>query len=175
MKHLISIILVLLTVFFISCKSNELTREKAKELILAKASFPTTEKGEFQSSSYNALVGLDVPKFEKLKQAGVITYNHDGWYLTAEFTDLGKTFIMGPVTKGNYADKFVDVKTAEINFGEVTGIKSFPEQNMAEVTYTINKKLTPFGLYLFNQKDGLVNKKATFQKYDDGWRLDKIK
>ena len=172
MKQFLILSVTCLIVLLTSCKSNELTREKAKEVILSKTTFPIYQKGEFQTSSYNALVSLDVPKFEKLQQAGYITYTLDGWSLTAELTDKGKQFILGVERKGYYADKFVPVKTCTLEFGEVTGILNIPEQNKAEVNYTVKRTSTPFGQYLFNLSDGEMPHKATFKKYDDGWRME---
>lgn len=161
-----------LSLILFSCKSNELTREKAKEIIITKNNFPSFQKKEFQTSSYHISVNRDVPTFEKLQQAGLITYNLDDLYLTAEFTEKGKEFVVSQERKGYYVDKFVDVKVAILSFGEVTGIQKMSEKNIAEVSYTVNRTCTPFGQYLFNYSDGVVTQKAIFKQYDDGWRME---
>lgn len=163
-----TICLALLT----SCKSKELTREQAKEAILQKIKFPTYEKGDFEAVFYNVSAHLDVPQFEKLQQAGYITYNLDGWWRTAQITEQGKQYVLGPSEDRGYGRTYIPVKTSVFEFGEVTGIQNFPDQNMTEVTYTVKRTTTPFGKYLFGETDGYLDRKAIFRKFDDGWRMD---
>ena len=48
-----------------------------------------------------------------------------------------------------------------------------PEMNIAEVEYTlVRKSITPFGKCNKLEKDSVIDRKATFQKYNDGWRLE---
>ncbi len=74
----------------------------------------------------------------------------------------------------NKAKPYVDgnlVKVSTLEFGEITGIIERGELNIAEVNYTVKRdNITPFGLaYKINPE--ILNRSATFTKFDDGWRI----
>lgn len=77
------------------------------------------------------------------------------------------------------SSQLVGVKLGSVQFGEITGIteSNYGGQNSATVEYKlILSNVTPFGESLPNggsvrDRFGQGNMRATFVKYDDGWRI----
>ena len=62
--------------------------------------------------------------------------------------------------------------TSLIGFDKITGIVMNEDQTTADVDYTLLRSdITMFGEFI-NLEDGeVLERSASFQKYDDGWRL----
>jgi hypothetical protein len=176
----ISFLLALVVFFLCSCSSKELTREKAKQALLDKYHFPNHEEKEFQ-----AFMGYDAtPKerrpWDQLVQEGLLSYQtgESGWYLFASITDKGMEYVTSQRKEGPFGNKafgmtnVYKLRTCEVSFLNVTGIQQIPNENKAEVVYSVQISPTPFGKHLFKLSDGELSRKATFKKYDDGWRLE---
>lgn len=152
--------------------THELTREYAKSQINTKYSFPYYQKGDFELVFYNVLAYVDVPEYDKLQAGGYITYNLDGWWRTAQITENGKQYVLGQARDEGFGRTYISVRTCTIEFGEITGIQTIPEQNLAVVTYTIRRtNVTPFGDIIFQLKNGDIPKQISFAKFDNGWRI----
>jgi hypothetical protein len=75
--------------------------------------------------------------------------------------------------------QLVGVKVGTLQFGEITGIteNNYSGQNSATVEYRlVLSDITPFGEHLpsggsIRDRFGQGNMRATFVKYDDGWRI----
>lgn len=188
-----SILLVTISIFTFSCSSNDLSRSKAAELITKQQKLPLTQtvvlgsyfknassapaSGPFGISSACLVSGdgdkyADVEKAlaelksnglisigEKTERSGECTY----FYATTNLTDEGKKFLV------KESNGIHEVKTCDLNFGEVTGIQIHEQLKTAEVDYTLKvANITPFGKNISTQP---IYRKATFTLYDDGWRI----
>jgi len=197
----ISILLASVSIFMYSCKSDELTRSEAENLIKLKYSLPKDETKEFNfrenagktvyydffddkhdhyelntvkpvNGAFAMLENEGLIKINKVKEStaggpykdpyGRYILYRDLHYYDAIFTDKAKPYCIGST-----------VKVATIEFGGITGIIERKELNIAEVDYTeIRKNITPFGK-AYNLNEEILNRKITFTKYDDGWRINK--
>lgn len=164
-------LLAISCILLFSCGSKELSRGKAEELIKEKFNIPGNEVKDVNLGYENEVSTMQT--YDKLANEGLMRCNH---YLlvinSSELTDEGKKYVIGSTKHDNVnGNDFIQVKVADLDFGEITGIVEQKEFNTAEVNYTlIRKNLTPFSA-AFNINEGTINKSATFTKYDDGWRI----
>ena len=168
-KQPIMVLFIIVVPFFYSC-SDKLTREEAEKSI--NIDFPKIE-------TFKMKIGYNAPEqqaylYNSIEGLGLISVkwwtNYWGEKLGIDFieiTEEGRRYIVS--NDNDYAT----FKTAELDFGEITGIIENEELNNAEVQYTlIRKNVTPFGKAK-NLLEGKVSKSALFTKYDDGWRITK--
>lgn len=117
--------------------------------------------------------------YDKLLEKKLITTSlqQEGCtYMKADLTDAGKEYYIGKEKGGMFKDYSSHiVKTYEFVFDEITGIREIEQFNIAEVEFTLKAdNLTPFASVFGispNQKRKCV---ATFEKYNDGWRINGI-
>lgn len=186
MKHTLITTFCLLLLF--SCSSN-LSEQKAEELIKEKLELPQTQSTELQKSYYVRQyneggfippVGLwSGKKYNEAKQyldnlisAGVISLEEkdrrssNGLHMVTmelSLTSEGSKYL---IDENNNA---FTVKTHELDFGEITGIKTMEEFKIAEVDYTLeNKNYTPFA---HHKNTDPVNRSITIEKYDKSWKI----
>lgn len=191
-KRVIFLIFLGMSIFgMLGCSNNsELTRSNAEQIIKAQIKYPKDVLGVCPikrragaDPQYAAYVTSYRALFEQFQAQGVITYTagsviERGTYsidFTGTLTDKGKPFVVGLAPNedndsGNIVSKFLAVKTAQLEFGEITGIVEHKESSTADVQYTEKVTLTPFGVALA-VATGPLARTATFTKYDDGWRL----
>ncbi|MGB3345042.1 MAG: hypothetical protein WBA61_14130 [Aequorivita sp.] len=183
MKH---ILLFFPLVFATSC-SNELSRSNAENQIVEALQFPQDELLRLIVEDRTIYMMNTQRDWEKYREAGLLTYRSfgksssggsfptvtiGGSGVRAELTPKGKEYLKSEIKTAGY-EKYVMVKQADLEFGEITGIKSYPENSSAMVDYTIKRtNITPFGA-LSHLKEEIIEKTASFDKYDDGWRLRK--
>lgn len=167
MKQVFILFLVSLTLY--SCGSKELSRNEAKGLIAEKL---TSEK----------LVRKFKPDYKNqrlLKSLGYLT-----WTERKEGAPWYRTLYENYQVTGDAVDYLIDQKddygipiyyfnTGSIEFGEILGIINLPEEQKASVEYTLRHVPNDFGKKAFRLKEEIKQKKATFIRYDDGWRLNK--
>jgi len=168
---------LLIFIVITSCSNGELTRSNAKSQIIKAFNYPQDEQmkvyAEFYNSSGNytkrALAG-----FENYKNHQLLTYDYinNNRTIKTSFTKKGQKYVVSGILPGGKT-KFVMVKKASLDFYEITGIQVFKEFNAAEVNYKVKRtNISPFG-----KADGVqeeeFNKKVSFIKYDDGWRIEK--
>lgn len=157
------------------CNSQNLTREKALELITKQYPYPSV-KGYYiftdDPASSQAVIDagmaangyITVDKKLSLKRHPIIT-----------FTDKAKPFLL-PVEEKEKADFIQRLRIAQEDIIDVTGIRLLGQGKKAIVEYTTQyKDLTPFAVL---EKDKLItgkvnNRKAYLSLYDDGWRVEK--
>lgn len=206
-----NILCVILMIFFIGCSKNEnqstlskgetqsqsssdsqanLTRDKAKELLIAKHKFPISRSGEFPIE-YKFINDDLVAKLNIYKQEGLIEYDiikgeGSSDRLQVKFTQKGKTYVtsephsvdsVGLIKDG--ASMSVYVKTHEEVFKQITGMLPVEGFGIKAVqveyeTSCVNK--TPFctttSNILYCPENGYMNNnKDVFVLYDDGWRI----
>lgn len=176
-----------------SCSGNNLSRQKAGELISRQMKLPAPQtialgsyfkraysdpaSGPFGISAACLVSGggksySDVEKFlAELQTKGLITIGerkeHQGecnyLYATADLTEAGKKYLV------KESDGAHEVKVYDIDLGEVTGIQFNEQLKTAEADYTLKiTNITPFG---GNVSTEPVYRKASFALYDDGWRI----
>jgi len=75
----------------------------------------------------------------------------------------GKKYLVKE-SKGQY-----EVKSAEIAFGQITGVQMNEQFKVAEADYTLQRiNITPFGS---SSSNDIMNRQQSFSLYDDGWRI----
>ncbi len=192
MKQFICLFSIISMAFFSSCgNSNNLSREKAKDLIIATHNLPSykTEgihlkiKANCSVMDQNGNIIEDEfcasnkKNYELLRDKGLITYSEsttekDGTYLNILLTpEAEKYLVETKKDTGQYSSPLNDayiVKTLMFEFGEITGIKMNEQQKTADVDFTIKRTGSPFA---YDKETKLINEHATFSLYDDGWRI----
>lgn len=168
--QVIKLVLLVLTIPLLwGCSNDKLTRGKAEKLIREMYKFPFDENRDFH------IEGGERSTYDKLQNEGLLTYTeyfYFGSHLQGELTEKGKQYVVSAVKSGDAYNKYIVVKAATLDFGEITGIVEYKESNTAVVNYTyIRKNLTPFGRIAFYLQEGPNNYSHTFTKYDDGWRI----
>jgi hypothetical protein len=192
MKHTKNLarLIMLFSIFFslVSCSSGELSRSKAEELIRQKFQYPQdtkfvkcyTLKGYGKGAQYADRLQAYQLQLEQLQSAGLLTYYTEDSRtdpscvdFVTKFTAKATQYLVGSPGRDdeNGSNQSVYVKVGFLDFGEITGIVTQPGLNVAQVNYTEKvTNMTPFGIAL-NIPQQTFNRKATFTKYDDGWRI----
>lgn len=180
--------LALATILLCSC-SNDLSRQKAAELISRQQKLPATQTivlGRYFKRAWSdpswipaaCLVSGGGKEYSDVEQSlaewqskGLISIGEDQTkkgecnylWATTSLTDEGKKYLV-KVSGGAH-----EVKTHDLAFGEITGIQINEQFKVAEADYTLTKiNITPFGNNISTE---LINRSATFALFDDGWRI----
>jgi hypothetical protein len=179
--------LALATMLICSC-SNDLSRQKAAELISKQLELPTIETTQLGKSYLKNSWGdpsmmpavcvvtgdqySDVKKrLDELQAKDLIrigeNQQHEGEcnyiWATVKLTDEGRKYLVKD-TDGAY-----QLKVDELTFGEITGIQIQEQSKMAVADYTLMRtNITPFGSNLSTTP---ISRQATFTLYDNGWRI----
>lgn len=110
-------------------------------------------------------------RMEALKQKGLVTLGQEirksgkctYEYTTISLTPEGQRYLVREADDG-YA-----VRMYTLTFSEVTGVRTMDELKIAEVPYTLKiEDVTPFS---DDPPREPVQRSATFQLFDDGWRI----
>jgi|RhiMetdeSRZDD1v2_1073273.scaffolds.fasta_scaffold27384_10 hypothetical protein len=165
--------LFFVAVLFMHCSSNKLTREKAAEII---------------KNNYPELVDWDIfcgdPEFAKkvldtdLEKDGYVTIKRTHTFNELSepwinFAEKAKPYFL-TTPPGDKEHQIQKVKVADIQFGEITGMKMLANDKKAIVEYKIEyKNLTPFAILAKIDDKKPVTRTAYFSLYDDGWRQEK--
>ncbi|MEK6320241.1 MAG: hypothetical protein AABN33_01020 [Acidobacteriota bacterium] len=185
-KRVFKMSLALATMLLCSC-SNDLSRQKAAELIARQQKLPAIEtiqlgKSYLKESRHDSwgvcmVIGDKYSdsgvkeRLDGLQAKGLISIGekkqHEGEcnyvWATVELTDEGKKYLVKD------GDGEYQIKVNELTFGEITGIQIHEQFKTAEADYTVRKiNLTPFG---GNISTAPMNRRATFALFDDGWRI----
>lgn len=183
------LLILIVSLSLLSC-GNELSRNQAQSLISKKLNLPQSENGQFDVTyvegkvpwnlthiskeeeamltefSQRKLISLKrIPHTTDLKRPfGGVMYTNKWTTIKVELTDEGRKYLV----KGD-KEKYI-VKINDIVFGEVTGIQTHKELNMAEVEFTLKRvNPTPFNNA---SKQQFITQKASFSLFDDGWRVE---
>ena len=188
-----SMLVLSISLLVVSCSSNDLSRQKAAELISRQQKLPVTQtivlgsyfkrawsdpaSGAFGISAACLVSGGDktysdvAQSLAELQSKGLISIgerkDHNGecnyLYATTKLTDEGKKYLV------KESGGVHELKAYDLAFGEVTGIQINEQLKTAEADYTIRvTNITPFGS---NIPTAPINRKATFALFDDGWRI----
>ena len=115
-------------------------------------------------------------EYLNLQELGLLSYSSEFGAKEAFLTEKGNQYAVSD----KYIDdegtgfryRYIKVKAAKMEFGEILGILAKKELNLAQVDYTlIRKDITPFGRIVFKLDEKTINNSVTFAKYDDGWRI----
>lgn len=186
------VFVIIMSLVIQACSSDQLTRTKAKELVLTNNDYPReittvfafgTVQGGHLWKNYQSFVpelnesGLGQAKIVRQQPLIVdiaLTENGSGFVRDKKY---GKTtFVLDSVLgKGKYETYVASIVLYVVSFGEISGITyNNEEQTIAQVEYTEIYEPTPFAsLNLpggFMHKEPTSEVKATFRLYDDGWR-----
>lgn len=183
----------LVSITFISGCSKGLSQDQAKEIIIQHFKYPIPITHELSIGSKILTNGLSPKWLESLKQEGLIDYTyHEAWgvnhIVSVSLTDKGKAYVAGDIKtreRPNAGQQYVEVKFAEKQFVEITGIKASGDRKEVTVEYAWKYgNLTPFSKGWRNESliGALVgNKSLVAEKihkaevhmslYNGGWRI----
>lgn len=188
-KQLLTLLSIIAVAFLLQSCGKELSRSKAKELIISDKGLPYDETvrlpkkyyvRQYNEGGWLPAVGLwggekysdEKDKLDMLLSQGVITLediderlpNGLHWvYKEIRLTEEGKKYL----TEEN--EETLVMRSCTIDFGEVTGIQTDEQYGASDVHYTlVRKNITPFGQHLSQDP---IDKLANFSLYDDGWRI----
>lgn len=190
-KKITTVFLLSMSCLFLFSCSKDLSRDKAKDLIIEKYGFPRYETNKinkeylklwkclykmrgWQGGSIGC--GAFPKNLTQFQNNGLIIIGEknvqgiNGWtgdlqswlVYTITLTDEGKKYLIS-----ESAQEF-EFKTCDLTFGEVTGIQMQEQLKVATANYTIIRKATPFGI---NISQGPENRIENFSLFDDGWRI----
>ena len=179
--------LLVLVVVVSACSGNNLSRQKAAELISRQLGLPAAQtivigtyiKKSWSDPSWLPAVCLvtgerysDVQgRLAEWESRGLITIaesrQHQGecnyLWATTSLTDEGKKYLV------KESGGALEVRVYDLGFGEVTGIQINEQFKAAEADYTLRViNITPFAGNVSTEPRG---GKATFSLFDDGWRI----
>lgn len=178
-------LLIIITLFISSC-SNNLSRSDAKSQIISELKYPQDDLMRLLIEDRTIHTNSTINQWQKFKNRQLLTYQRfgqksNGYFgkvtiggngVRAELTPKGNRYVVSEPKTSGY-EKFVMVKKAKLEFVEITRIQIFEEMNIAEVNYKIKRtNISPFGKAM-GIKEETIDKKATFNKFDDGWRIKK--
>jgi len=169
------LIFLLFCILCASCNKNELTRDKAKELILKDHKYPYAFDWRIYCGDPD--YGAKVMR-TNLEEKGFVTLRRTyGWFNSGAFISLtakAKPYLL-PTPEKDKVRKIQEVKLADVNFGEITGVKKNENGKNAIVEFsTYYTNPTPFAVLIpakdFKKAD---TSRVYFSLYDDGWRIEK--
>jgi hypothetical protein len=164
-------------------RSSDLSRAEAKRLILRKANYPIPRTSQVDVGTlYLWHAGeYQAPAYQMLFRMGLLEMKTDPAQsrMTIRVTDAAKQYAVGsPVGDGDLDNPRKQLFHAcDEEFGSITGILMSAGRTTAEVRYTsVFTRKTPFGAGDTSpcQGGGVRRQAAYFQKFDDGWRLERI-
>jgi hypothetical protein len=165
--------------------SNDLSRDKAREIIIKSLNYPIPATEPLDIGSKISADQMKLTWLESLKNEGLISYTYHGQnfmkfhVVSVSLTDKGMKYVLGGIYLPDFPAwspglKYVNVKIAEKQFVEVTGIRLSGNKNEAVVEYTWKyANFTPFakGDLAGYDKNKTYKEAVNMQLYDDGWRI----
>ncbi|MBF0587458.1 hypothetical protein INT02_11195 [Prosthecochloris sp. N2] len=190
-QHLIqgSTIIAVFSVILLTACSNDLSRIKAKSLIVKHNNFPISEYYELEKNHFKMLekTGAVIAAPMKKEVEEILQYLENNKLIEIQrkrkesSTWMGryvghKMMVFIPKKNKKYILKenkhSYNLKTCDINFHKITGIKTYNDYNYAEVEYELKREnWTPFGEFFKTKKPSIIKKNVTMVLYDDGWRI----
>ncbi|MCX6231139.1 MAG: hypothetical protein NTZ33_06305 [Bacteroidetes bacterium] len=170
--------------FLLSSCSKDLSRDKAKQMIIQKYNFPLLKTINIDARHrYEYFGGSEMVQLNNFVSLGLVTQKKVNEYIPSvgaawdfidvSLTEEGKKYFVNEIQDNSddlYGRKYV-VKAYEIDFDEITGIEIQEQSKKARVLYTLKKvNVTPFGN--LNEKSSTeLNQVESFTLFDDGWRI----
>lgn len=192
-KFFYFLVTALTSIILISGCSKDLSRNKAREIIINHFKYPIPVTKELDIGSKIMANQMSPKWLESLKHDGLIDYTYHRAFglnhvVSIFLTDKGKEYVVGDRgTRGwpNAGQKYVKVKFAEKQFVEITGVRTSGDKKEAVVEYTWKYgNLSPFSkgwkdesLFGALAGGGSHDENKTYKDqvymafYDDGWRI----
>jgi hypothetical protein len=175
----VNLLIAILVFISIGCSEN-LTNDKAKQLILAATKYPVKKIGSVeisQSPNQGILITKDkMPNYIKMLTNKLISMNIHGIgsngseYYDVNLTDEGKRYVLKERTENNKI--IIDVLLGESIFEKIINIRKEGDGAVYNVKYLEGiGRITPFGACLI---DKMENEKNIRLVLDNGrWKIDK--
>jgi hypothetical protein len=177
-----------------ACGGRGLSREAAVAALTSGGGYPLPEKrmirrqvakmdsdGHLFLLNWFAESGEEaIPDISHFADSGLLTSEPTGQrgnvfeYVNLTLTETAKQYELPSDDQNSIA-----VKLCDSVLGDITGIQANEEAGAATVEYTIKRaNWTPFGEYYRKSDPGsfpeVLARRATFTRYDDGWRVTKL-
>ncbi|MDQ0109117.1 hypothetical protein [Chitinophaga terrae (ex Kim and Jung 2007)] len=170
-KNMRTTFYALIALLLVSCGSQQLTKEKAAEIISKK--YPKTIGWEvFTADPKHAARALE----SKLEDEGYIKITK-----TQSLADAGKPFIsfteragpyLLPVTDKDKEYSIQRVKVSELHFKEITNVMEQADGKQAVVEYSVeHRHTTPFAQLSHYKLEGVKMEQAKLALTDEGWKM----
>ena len=165
-----TILLLSVASLFFSCSNGDLSRKNAKKQIIKHYQYPSIELSYVNYESIGRHSRIP-DGYMELVAEGYLTYINKQYALKFKRTAKSEPYFL------EYKNPSYKFAGNTLDFGKITGIKLNDASNRATVFYTtVRNDITPFGTFAKRREGETVENKATFEKYDDGWRIsDKTK
>lgn len=155
------------------CDNGKLSNSKVEKIL--KAEYPRYITSTVQISDHS-LSPYVSNELKLLSAKGLATYNYippgtRGYGCYGKLTESGRPYFVSKIDWD-----FIVMAVAKVDFDRVLGIREIPAINSSEVEYAEKiTQLTPVGEIYKDMNIGKTyNVTATFIKYNDGWRIEKI-
>jgi hypothetical protein len=156
-----------------SCGKNNLSDSKAEKAL--KNEYPRYITSTIQISD-KSLSPRIPDELKLLSEKELTRYNYippgtRGYGCYGELTEEGKKYFVSKIS-----NEFIVMAIAKVELDVVTGVREIPAMNASEVEYREKiVEVTPVG-EIFNDISlgKTYNVNATFNKYNDGWRIDRL-
>ena len=170
---LISFIVPLILILIGSCNDDKLSNSKAEKAL--KDEYPRYITSTVQISDKSLSPGIP-EELRLLTERELASYRYippgnRGYGCYGELTEEGKQFFVKSIDRD-----FIVMAVAKVELDKVTGVREIPAMNASEVEYTEKIiEITPVGeIYKDIQIGKTYNVTATFNKYNDGWRIEEL-
>jgi len=168
-----SFVIPLVLILMVSCSNGKLSNSNAEKAL--KDEYPRYITSNVQISDKSLSPGIP-EELKLLTERELARYyyippgNH-GYGCYGELTEEGKQFYLSSIDRD-----FIVMAVAKVELEKVSGIREIPAMNISEVEYTEKiVEITPIGeIYNDINIGKTYNVSATFNKYNDGWRIDKL-
>lgn len=159
--------------FLVACSQNKLGQDQAADIIRSGKSYPRAF--EYEISTADPVVAkklLDAG----LEEDGMVTVDRsqklkDVGRPLVHFTDKAEPYLLR--IDSHYKQDQI-VKIADIDLGEITGIRMSEDNKKAVVEYTVvYKNITPFAKLIHRDLTLPETQRAGLTLFDTGWKLDK--
>jgi len=170
-----SILLSFLSILFFvsSCNDGKLSNSQAEKAL--KDEYPRYITSNVQLSDKSLSPGIP-NELKLLSERELARYTYippgtSGYGCYGELTEEGKQYLVSKIS-----NEYVVMAVAKVELEAVTGVREIPAMNVSEVEYTEKiVEITPIGEIFNDISIGKTyNVTASFNKYNDGWRVDKF-
>jgi len=156
-----------------SCSDGKLSNSKAEKAL--KDEYPRYITSTVQISDKSLSPGIP-NELKLLSERELARYTYippgtRGYGCYGELTEEGKQYFVNKIS-----NEFIVMAIAKVELEAVTGVREIPSMNASEVEYKEKiVEVTPVGEIFNDISVGKTyNVTATFNKYNDGWRIDKL-
>lgn len=167
----LNLLIVLLVLFSVGCSEN-LTQDKAKQLIISATKYPIKKIGTFeisQNPDKGILITKDkMPDYIKMMANKLISLdirgidNSGNPYYDVKLTDEGKHYVLQERKEDNKL--MVDALLGELIFDKIIKIRKEPNGKRYIVNYSQELgRITPFGVCLIDKTEYLMEIRLVLQ------------